>query len=117
MPAGTLPWIVGLVHLLANVVSVLAFVGGRRSDRPRRYAARSAIAAVAVIVTIVVGYLSAMSRAFSDVAGVDPSRKAAALAQGISEAMNLAACGAAMFLLPLAATVYLLVAPPRPPSA
>jgi len=50
-----------------------------------------------------------VSRAFGEVAGVDPSMKANVLAKGISESMNWTIAGIALGLVGLTASVVLAV--------
>lgn len=108
-----LPWIVALICLLANVAAVLSLVAGRRSDRPRRYAARSAVCAVATIATVVIGYVIGVAGAFGAVANADASQKASLLARAISEAMNTAAFALLATVLPAGVAIYLLIVSPH----
>lgn len=105
---------------IANLVAILSIVSGRKAARPRRYAARTAIALVAVVVAGAGTTLFGLSYAFSSVADVDASMKSARLARGISEAINCAAFAMVAMVLPAIATVWLLfqrgAPPPAPPS-
>ena len=112
-----LPWIVSAVCVLANVAAVLALVAGRRADKPRRYAVRSALCALATVAAAVIGYVAGVAGAFGAVANADPSQKAALLAQAISEAMNLAACALVATVVPVGVTIVLLFAAKKAPQA
>jgi len=103
--------IVAAIALLANLVAIVSVLAARQSDRPRRFALRSALAAVVVVFTGIGAWFFAMSNAYRATASADASEKATLLARGISEAMNLAAFGALSAVLPVAATVWILLRP------
>jgi hypothetical protein len=115
MPPGSLPYVVLTVCLLANGIAALALVAGRRAERPRRLAARSGIALLAIVVVAIVGYLGMMTRSFMEIGRTDPAQKAAVLARAISEVMNIMGFTVLASVLPLGVTIYLLVkrAPPN----
>jgi len=108
-----LSWIVGAVCLLANLAAVLSLVAGRRADKPRRYAVRSALCALATVAAAVIGYVAGVAGGFGAVANADASEKAALLARAISEAMNLAAFALVATIVPVGVTIVLLMTTPR----
>jgi hypothetical protein len=99
-------WFLGVLILLGPACSVVALVLGARS-LSRRRAPRVAVfvtlflASIAGLVALA-GYVAGVLLAVGPVRGeqVDPSQKARALAEGISEAMN---CGALALLIALIA--------------
>lgn len=105
-----------MVCVLANVAAVLSLIAGRRSDRPRRYAARAALCTLATIATAVIAYVAGMAGAFRAVASADASQKAALLARAISEAMNVSVFALVATLVPAGVTIFLLIAPPSAPK-
>jgi len=96
----------------AQVVALLSLVAGRRSSKPRRYAARAAIATVISFSSGFVGTVLLLKIAFDSVADVDASMKATTLAKGISEAMNCVAFGIVSAVFPAIATILLLLKRP-----
>ena len=118
---GFFMYVVVGVALLASLVSITAL--GLALTRPTRQPGVT-IGIVALVVsagvpiTGVVGYAIAMQQVFQAVSHVDPSLRAAILAQGISEAMNLIVfgglCGALPFVLACTAIVRAALRAPSP---
>jgi Na+/proline symporter len=79
---------------------------GRRPELPRFASWVGYVLATIGAAVVVVGVGSGLIRSLGAVSGesVEPSQKARALAEGISEAMNSGACG---FLLAVVAAIWL----------
>jgi hypothetical protein len=109
---GVFMYVVLAVGILAGFAAVMALIAAL-TQRTRQPALVIGIVAMVlgllIPVTGGVGYALAMRNAFAAVASVDPSMRAAMLAQGISEAMNLivfsALCAALPMLLSFVAVV------------
>jgi hypothetical protein len=91
----------------------------RRRKQARLLLRRLALAYAAMfILSGVVGIALGLSAAHRATIGefIDPSQKARILAEGISEAMNCAAFGFVVFLLPTLTSLVLFLRAPRPPD-
>lgn len=98
-----------LVALAVGVVAVGVAFGGKDRRTALVAGAFALLLGIGVPLTGVIGYAWQMSNAFDAVASVDPSMRAALLAQGISEAMNDIVFGGVCGALPCLLAVVALV--------
>jgi hypothetical protein len=104
-----------LVVVAVNVAIVALAVRASRRPEPRRALGRLAYVCFGLLViTSGSGVIWGLGRAIAAVSTpIDASQKAALLAEGISETLNLAAFGVVTFFLPIVVTLVLLRRAPR----